>query len=268
MVVHITVSAASNGPDIWDAAVALGSAVVGAVVGAVPAFVLAKRSSREVLARDRTARLEAQKAGGMRVHIKLGTIVNSMLTLKRQLREATSNPPMEGAELWQCVEPVVGFAGEEHITFDAEEAAVFLAAGKGDYVEALLLLARRHSVEAEVMKEYGVRREQLRRDMPPPAVVEGTKGSTYLNREEFMRVRPQMVGLNTLLTQLLEHLDEDVALGLALARDFGPILRDYFKDPTYPQFVIPEDVNDVMAVRRYGEPSPPGRPQAVSPAPP
>lgn len=248
-----TVLVASTGPDAWDAAVAFGSAIMGAIVGAVPAFILARRSSKEVLERDRTARLEQEKAVGMRAHIKLGTIVNSILTLQRQLLAAVGDAPAEGVELWQCVLPVVGFAGEERITFDAEEAALFLAAGRGEFAEALLLLARRHAVQAEVMKEYNFRRTQLRKDMPPPRHVEGSVGSTYLNQEEMMRVRPQMVELNSLLEQLLGHLEEDVVLALALARDFGPILRPYFKDDSYPAFVVPDDPAEALAVRRYGD---------------
>lgn len=242
-----------GGPDIWEAAVAAGSAMLGAGAGAIPAFMLARRASQEVLERDRITRRETERSIGMRAHVKLGTIVNSMLTVQRQLRQAIADAPVEGAELWQCVEPVVGFAGEDRITFDAEELALFLAAGKGDFAEALLLLARRHAVQAEVLKEYGVRREQLRRDMPAPAAVQGTRGSTFLTHEELMQVRPQMVGLNTLLSQLLEHLAEDVGLALALADDFGPILRTYFDDPKYPSFVVPDDINEVTAVRRYGE---------------
>jgi hypothetical protein len=255
----LTVTLVSNGPDIWDASVALGSALLGAIVGAVPAFILARRASKEVLERDRTARRETEKAVGMRAHIKLGTIVNSMLTIRRQLRFAISSPPIEGAELWQCVEPVIGFAGEERTTFEAEEASLFLAAGKRDYAEALLLLGRRHAVQAEVLKEYGARREQLRRDMPPPVAIEGRQGHTILSHEELMRVRPQMVSLNTLLEQLLEHMEADIALALALANDFGPILRGYFSDPNYPAFVVPEDPDAALVVRRYGDKAePPG----------
>ncbi len=89
--------------------------------------------------------------------------------------------------------------------------------------------------------------------MPPPASVQGRTGSTVLTREELMRVRPQMVALNSLLSQLMGHLEEDVALAVALAKDFGPILRNYFDDPKYPAFVVPEDMSELMAVRRYGE---------------
>jgi hypothetical protein len=265
--VHLTFETAQSGPDIWDAVVALGSAIVGAAAGAIPAFILAKRGSKEVLERDRTARLEAAKTVGMRVHVKLGTIVNSILTLQKQLNAAIANPPQPGAEYWQMVEPVVGFAGEEGITFEAEEVAIFIAAGKLDYAEALLLLARRHAVHAEVMREYAARRDQLRKDMPTPAAVDGRTGTTALTREDFLRLRPQMVSLNSLIEQLLGHLDEDSVLAINLAQDFGTILRAHFKDPRYPAFVIPDDPA-TAPVRRYArDVQPPASPSSPEVAP-
>jgi hypothetical protein len=238
-------------PDWFNAGVTLAAALLGAAAGAVPAFILANRSSREVLERDREARREAEKAAAMRVHVKLGAIVNSIITLRRQLDSAIKNPPIAGAELWQAVEPVIGFGGDERIQFAADEAAVFVSAAKFDYAEALLLLARRHAVHAEVLQEYAAGRERLRQAMPPPDEVVDGRGSTPLTAVQYMRVRPMMVSLNSLIEQLLTHLAEDMDLALALARDFGSILRPYFKDDRFPAFTIPDDPTALVAVRRY-----------------
>lgn len=191
----------------------------------------------------------------MRVNVKLGTIVNSILAIKRQLDEALTNPPHEGAELWQTILPIVGFSGEERIRFDADEVAIFIAAGANDYAEALLLLAQRHAVHATILGEYTERRERLREAMPPPTAVVGTTGQTHLSREEMMRVRPMMVAMNTLLEQLIAFVRDDAGLAVALARDYGKILRPYFGDPKFPAFVVPEGDAELMAARSY-EPRP------------
>ncbi len=238
-------------PDWFSAAVALGSAVIGTGLGAVPAFMLARRASKEVLTRDRVSRTEQERAVGLRVQIKLGIIVNSLLTVRRQLAEAIADPPGDGVELWQCVQPIIGFAGEERVMFEAEEAALFLAAGAGEYAEAMQLLARRHAVQAEVLKEFGARKAELRAMMPAPALINGTTASFHLEAADYMRVRPVMIDLNSMLEQLVAHLEEDVELALALARDYGLILRAHFKDPEYPAFQVPDEESSLMAVRPY-----------------
>jgi hypothetical protein len=251
---HIAVTVADAGPDIWDAGVAFGSAIFGAIAGAIPAYLLARRGSKEVLDRDRQARREAERALGLAVHVKLGAIVNSLLVVQRHIQEALANPPGPGAELWQTVQPIVGFDGEERLTFEASEMAVFLSAERGDFAEALLLLARRHAVLGETLRVHSAKRQKLRDDMPPPVSLEGTRGSTVLTAEEMRRVRPQMVELSDLLDQMIEGLTADVDLALELARDFGPILRGYFEDPAFPAFVVPDDRAELLAVRRYGQP--------------
>lgn len=242
---HVLVTNADQGPNWWDGGIALASAVLGALVGAIPAFLLAKRSSNEVLARDREARREQQKAAGLRAHVKLGRILNSMLVVQAHLRKNLEDPPAIGAEYWQSVQPLIGSETDAGIEFDADEAALFLAAGRGDYAETLLLLARRHAVQVVVLRVYAERKAQLRRDMPPPESV-GTdyRGSTHMDRATSLKLRPQMVELNSMIADLIAHLQSDIATAMRAAKEFGPLLRTHFKDPAYPAFAITPEAEE------------------------
>lgn len=240
--IRLIVTSADAGPDLWDGGVALVSAIVGAIAGAVPAFMLAKRSSKEILRRDQQARREQHRMLALRTHVKLGIILNSIAVVKRQIDAAFADPPAIGAEPWQTVEPVVGAGREYEIDFDIDEMAVMLSIKRGDLADQLSLLARRHTVHGETLKEYAVRRERLRESMPAPSAVNGHTGTTELTRQQMLTVRPQMVALNSLITQLRTFLAADLLLAIALADELPAVIRSELGVADFPGFTIPDEI--------------------------
>ena len=53
-----------------------------------------------------------------------------------------------------------------------------------------------------------------------------------------------MVALDSLITQLIVTLPEDLALGLATAERFGSALQGHFDDKRFPAFLIPEVLSE------------------------
>ena len=69
-----------------DMASAIVGGLIGALAGGLPAWVLAKRQSNEVLRRDREQRVENQKTLAFAVCVKLLHIINSTISLSNHVK--------------------------------------------------------------------------------------------------------------------------------------------------------------------------------------
>jgi hypothetical protein len=225
---------------VTDAQLTFASTILGAVIAAVFSWLLARRTSKETLARDAEQRVEAKLGLALQAMVKLKAIIDNTGTTQRMLATALSSAPIQGARPWQCVEPLIGHPGDYLIEFSASELALFMEAGRADIAEHMQMLARKNAVSGAVIKVYNERRVELTTKMPPPAHVEGTHGTTELTQEQYLAVARDMAALDSLINQLIPALAEDLSVGLRVAAEFGPALRRHFKDQRFPQLRVPD----------------------------
>jgi hypothetical protein len=223
-----------------DAALTFSSTILGAVIAAIFSWLLARRTSKETLARDAVQRREAKLSVALQAFVKLKTIIDNLGTLLRMLERALAHPPSPGSRPWMCVEPIVGSANEHRIEFTAAELALFIEAQHAEIAEDMQLLARKNSTAGVVIETYNARRDALKAKMPPPQLIEGTRGTTALTEEQFRVLAPDMAALDSLIDQIVPMLRVDLALGLRIAGEFGPVLRKHFGDSRFPAFLIPD----------------------------
>ena len=216
---------------------------IGALAGGIPAYFLALRSSKEVLERDQHARVQQERADAFRAHVRVGELVNGILSLQMQIEEmvqASAGMPHGEVFLWVGVRPIAGLADEGLIAVQASEAALFVAAGAEDYVNDLLLLPKRYKAVVSALLEYRRLRDGLTREMPVSAF-EGDIGSTYLTKDQLDALMPRMIELNSIIAKVRSHLAKDRETALRLARDFAPIMKRYFKVEKFPGFTLEQD---------------------------
>ena len=223
-----------------DALLTFSSTILGAVIAGVISWLLARRTSKETLQRDREQRREEKLGLALQAHVKLKTIIDNLGTLLRMIERALANPPSANSRPWMCVEPIIGHRGEHSVEFTAAELALFLEAQRADIAEELQLLTRRNSTAGVVLETYNARRADLKLKMPPPQMIKDNHGTTALTKDQYLALVPDMVALDSLIEQLVPALREDLALGLKIAKSFGPVLKAHFGDKRFPGFLIPE----------------------------
>jgi hypothetical protein len=137
---------------VKDVIIPLASGIGGAIVGAgasyIPARMMAKRASDEILARDEAARRDQDRRAAHQVYVKLSTIANSLGSFHLQIEDMVEKADRDGNShmpLHQRLSPFAGIEREPSIEFTAEELAIYLAINRPDYMDDLLLLARRYS---------------------------------------------------------------------------------------------------------------------------
>lgn len=222
-----------------DSILIFGSTILGAAIAALFSWLLARRTSKETLARDREQRLETKLGLALQAFVKLKTVIDNQWTVHEMLEQALAHPPSADARPWQCVERTVSHRGEYLVEFTAAELALFMEAQRGEIAESMQMLARRNATVGAVLERYNECLDVLRAKMPPPQVLEGGRRTTAFTEEQYMALAPHMAILDSLIEQLVPVLREDTQLGHSIAAEFGPVLRKHFDDERFPAFVIP-----------------------------
>lgn len=224
----------------WDSnlASALVGAIAGAILTAVPTYLLATRASRETLERDRISRNEQQKTATFRALVKLVIVINRIGSLHRHIEraigEAEKTAP-KGLRVWQKVEPITGLS-DYNVRFDADDLVAFVAAGEFAYVTDLLQLTESCASLASATRDYTLHRKRLT-DLLAERVggpMEGRLASITLTEAEAAKLEPLSVELETMVTQLRAFAAEDSAKATALGEQFGPKARAALADDTFP----------------------------------
>ncbi|MDB5583735.1 MAG: hypothetical protein JWR80_8911 [Bradyrhizobium sp.] len=149
---------------IKDIVVPLTSAVIGALLGGVPAFLLARRGSKEVLQRDKAARHDVELGLVRQVFVKLDIIANALGSHEQQVEEMIAKADQDGNDhmpIHQRISTFPGIDREPLVTFEACELAVFITAEAPDYVDELILLSRRYAAVLASLATFGRLRTEL-----------------------------------------------------------------------------------------------------------
>ena len=234
-----------------DMASAIVGGLIGALAGGLPAWVLAKRQSNEVLRRDREQRVENQKTLAFAVCVKLLHIINSTISLSNHVKSCLAlrdDPANAHMEPWQIVIPMIGHTDEGSIRFTANEMGVFAAASEYDFMQDMMLLAVRHSSSLATFQEYCTMRNDFRAIGPKPTDFTGQIGGGWLTPEEVIRLKPYTIPMNNVVVGLDGGLDKDVCLARTVAERFGPVTARYFGVTKFADLTFPTD-QELAAMR-------------------
>lgn len=148
--------------DWWQLVPAVVGGVIGALAGGIPAWLLARRSSKESLSRDREIRKEAQLAAAFRIFTKLSMMVNDLASTLMQIEEMLKRPvdPYDESPTQRRVSAFAG-ASSEAERFSADELAILVAANETDYLTELDLFGRRYQAFLRTLGTYGQLKSKL-----------------------------------------------------------------------------------------------------------
>lgn len=251
MVAIMNITVAPKIVEYWDLVPAIVGGVIGALAGGIPAWLLAKRQSDEMLRRDREQRIENQKALAFSVSVKLMHISNCTVSLYGHVKSRLAllnHPDCAHMEPWEVLLPMIVHTDEGSNRFTAEELGVFVAANEVDFVNKIILLAMRHSTSLAIFKKYCDLRNDFLAIMPHPADYDGPIGLGWLQSGEVNRFKPYTIPMNDLVKGLDDGLDEDVRFARTVVEKFEQVTAQYFKVDKFASLTFPTD--DELATRR------------------
>ncbi|WP_066817293.1 hypothetical protein [Sphingomonas mali] len=224
----------------WELVPAALGAVLGAAGAAIPAFILARRSAKDTLARDTAARTAEERATAFRGMVKLVQILNGAATLHHQVEETIGSAEARGlkkAALWQKLLPMTGFS-DAPTKFESGEIALVFATGDVGLGNEMMLLAERLAASEGSLKDYSSRRRDLGDQLG--AQMDGSIGTTILTGEQMAKYTPRAVELESAAQQLREHLARNDEMAKGLLPRYRDAMRGYFKDDKMLAFDVVE----------------------------
>jgi len=144
-------------------------------------------------------------------------------------------------EYWQVLIPLIGLTDEGSMRFTSEEMAAFAAVNEYDFMENIMLLARRHSSIISSFQIYCEMRSNFLARWPEPESYDGSVGSRQLTQQEEIRLKPYTMPLNNAVEGIVAGLDEDVQLARVVVEKFGPITQRYFNMTQFASLTFPTD---------------------------
>jgi len=217
----------------WDLVPAALGAILGAAAGAVPTFIIAKRSFRETLQRDADARTERQRSAAFRLMVKLLKAVNDANTIKRQIDESVASVEKLGLNdsmLWEKMTPLTGLSPTID-NFDAEELAVVFSAKENVLANDLMLFMERHHTDELILIDYAQRRRDLCDSVQ--AEMNGMIGSITLTPDQYRVIAPRAAELESIAVQAKQSVDENAAMAIDVVKRYVKSMQKYFDDPEF-----------------------------------
>lgn len=71
-------------------------------------------------------------------------------------------------------------------------------------------------------------------EMITPEIMKGLVGSVELDQQQMRRLRPYIATVQDLAEQTQTNVKEVFEMAKKVIAEFGPIVRRYFDDPTFP----------------------------------
>ena len=196
----------------------------------------------------RKDRRDIERQAGRQIGIKLLRVLNGTDDLHRHLWAKYEGLPLGGegsTEIWRTVHPLVGLQDDPTLSLTAEESGLLIQANATDFLMEMMLATARYSSMIGSMGEYKIRYEALYELSPPPIEMDGAIGRHTLTREQYLRVQPYSIALESLVQALRQMSAENLVICHRLVDDYNSIMKRHFKGEKVLALGKPEEADRV-----------------------
>lgn len=209
------------------------AAVIGALVGGMISGLVAYWGQTVVLARDQEQRDAHDRKCFISLLYKYQKISGILFTLHKFHEQCLEKITNEMNEYWMVMVPNIG-AEINLPDLTAEELAVLAENGSAGLASELSLLQERVKNDEAGQREYSRLRFEFAKQIP--AKMKGNIGSSELNREEFERLRPRMIEMNTLAVEVMKNTYYDLIEAERLGDEINHMISKLPKSKTIVKF--------------------------------
>lgn len=179
------------------------SAIVGTVFGGLIAYCIQLKALFE----NRKQRAEdirrTQEMLGNSLIIKMIQMHSDIYTIHQHVEESLRNVSDPKIEPWQVVQPLAN--PPDPVLFSSEELSMLMSMCDDRVFNMILPLDRVHSAILNIVKIHYSERTILLTLLGKDVVYTGNIGHTELDKDQFMRAKPQMITVNCIINQLHDH---------------------------------------------------------------
>lgn len=246
---HITVATAAEQANIWkDYVLPVGTTLLAVACGYIPASHLARRGTKELLARDEKARRDSEARAARLGFVKLTILVNTILTYHQQVEQMIAKADTDGNGDMGIADRLSIFPGLDRdpaITFAADELEVFIAAKRADYVDDLVLLSRRYSAVLTNLDQFGRLKTELHYEAAKRGVTSRdinlvSTTRLHLTPSDANYFRVKIDELEQFARPMRKLLTETADFATKVAEQYEPITKAYLGADATIGFSLPD----------------------------
>ncbi|MFA6154716.1 hypothetical protein [Mesorhizobium sp.] len=215
-----------------------GGAILGSVISAWVAFVLAKQTAADAHEREVGASVATQKSYVVRLMVKASLVLSDVNAIKRSIEESLSEANELGLTdqpLWKRVLPMVGRS--QTFDIDPAELSPIMAAKDNELMQSTVTLFLQHRNLVEAVRMYSELRVSVKQILRSHHLAshDGVI-TTALTQEQAAELLPYEVELDSLLKNIRENLPTLIKMAEQVTFGIGPAMRKFLGDDGIPSF--------------------------------
>ncbi len=144
------------GSEFWAAIV---GAIVGSASGAIPAYLLARKASKEEAERIEAERAHERRLAGIRFYSVLTSVANDTLSTRQQIEWMINS--RDESKLHKRVSALAGARSEIQNPFAQLDLSVFANKSGIDLINRVDLLGRAYETQIALLHEFRAKKERL-----------------------------------------------------------------------------------------------------------
>ncbi|MEQ8306677.1 MAG: hypothetical protein RIA09_08965 [Hoeflea sp.] len=225
-----------------------GGALLGAVVGGMISWVLARQSAANTARRDKEARNQEQKAHALRLMVKASLVLSDVVAIKNSIDQSLSEANEKGLShypFWRRVLPIV--SSYQTYPIEASELAPLMEAKANEIVYAATDMLMKHSILVAALERYSEKRGELKKIMKRHTATEDGVLTSALTEDEVAEMAPYEIELESLIKEVRSRLEPIQNLTEKVTYGIGPAIQTHYGDKEFPVFVAAETGQEAPA---------------------
>lgn len=214
-----------------------GGAVLGSVISAWVAFVLAKQTIADARERDVQAALAEQKSYVLRLMVKASLVLSDVTAIKNSIDGSLSEANarnLTALPTWRRVLPIVG--ASQTFDIDPSELSPIMAAKDNDLMQSTVTLFLQHRHLVEAVKAYSELRNKVKHVVTGHLRQEDGVVITGLTPQQVAELMPYEVELDSLIKGIRGMLPDLISLAEKVTFGMGPTMKKFLADEDMPVF--------------------------------
>jgi len=212
--------------------------VLGAVIAAIVAFVLARQSNTAIEKRDAHQRKQSQKSALLRLQTRASILASDVASTMKVIDIMLAEANAAGRTGWPKHARITSIIGSfETIEFPIEELEPLVEAKEFDLIQGLVEISMRHKEFSTAISTYS----QLRLDLKNKVTISRSDGnvlSAELSQTQLQQLQPYLIELETLIDQAISMGRGIEKRANSLVQGIGPAARKFLADNTFPKITI------------------------------
>lgn len=226
-----------QGSPWWEFVIAIIAALLGALAGGVPSYLLAVKASRDAANKENEILRSQERSKATRIFLEfqdlLNEAVNDLLMMEEMLAPLKISAEVEPYRIQRRLRPLANLDYLEYSRFSPDDLSLLFSREKGHVAQELLILSKRYNAILNSLRTYRDLKSgsfPILINLPEHDIGKDGKVVSKVDTQTLSKVRLTEAQAESVIAPTLKGLRELVDESLDLASTLGGHLIDVLKN--------------------------------------